>query len=78
MYTSPVFLDSCEHCGGVWIDNGELHQMRLYLEAAKTEGKRPASKVSSEVSDAIGLLSAAQQVRAQRAKAAAWLVAHKW
>jgi Zn-finger nucleic acid-binding protein len=32
LYSSPVLLDSCEDCGGVWIDNGELKAMQEYLQ----------------------------------------------
>ena len=35
LYTSPVTLDSCDSCGGTFIDNGELQQMKAYLEAGK-------------------------------------------
>src|SRR5687768_3614584 len=31
LYSSPVILDSCDQCGGVWIENGELKQMHHYL-----------------------------------------------
>jgi Zn-finger nucleic acid-binding protein len=31
LYSSPVILDSCDNCGGIWIDNGELKQMQEYL-----------------------------------------------
>jgi Zn-finger nucleic acid-binding protein len=31
LYSSPVILDSCEDCGGIWIDNGELKLMQEYI-----------------------------------------------
>jgi Zn-finger nucleic acid-binding protein len=35
LYTSPITLDSCDSCGGVFIENGELQQMKAYLDAVK-------------------------------------------
>lgn len=32
LYNSPVMLDSCSKCGGVWVQNGELEQMRQILD----------------------------------------------
>jgi Zn-finger nucleic acid-binding protein len=30
MYSSPVVLDACENCGGIWVENGELRMMAEY------------------------------------------------
>jgi len=33
LYDSPVELDSCNQCHGIWVDNGELHKMHEALLA---------------------------------------------
>jgi Zn-finger nucleic acid-binding protein len=71
MYTSPVFLDSCDSCGGIWIDNGELKKMKEYLDAEK-KGKR--SRVDFERDEVVATLDALtieQHAKAERAHWAA-------
>jgi Zn-finger nucleic acid-binding protein len=76
MYTSPVFLDSCDACGGVWIENGELQQMREYLRAAKSGQEPPI--VHDHANTTVGAmgLSPAERVRANKARAAASMIAY--
>lgn len=31
-YSSPIELDHCHGCGGFWVDDGELIQMRRYVD----------------------------------------------
>ena len=38
LYSSPVILDSCGACGGIWVDNGELKQMQEYLRGQLSGG----------------------------------------
>jgi len=70
MYASPVFLDSCDACGGVWIENGELIQMKEYLEAAKA-GKEPKPTTVP-----IGTILHDRQEKARRAHVAAQAMAY--
>jgi Zn-finger nucleic acid-binding protein len=30
LYASPIVLDACDKCGGLWIENGELRMMAEY------------------------------------------------
>lgn len=44
MYTSNIYIDSCEKCGGIWIDKGELIQIINYLEeSSKVDPEREAA-----------------------------------
>ncbi len=36
LYDSPVELDSCDQCHGIWVDNGELHKMHEALLAQQS------------------------------------------
>ena len=49
LYTSPVTLDSCDTCGGVFIENGELQQMKAYLEAGKNEKPTDPKQVAADL-----------------------------
>jgi len=43
LYTSPVVLDSCHNCGGVWVQDGELQRMRDVLDSERASyAKRPS------------------------------------
>jgi Zn-finger nucleic acid-binding protein len=44
LYTSPIELDECEQCGGVWVDDGELEKMVIVLNEAKTQSIPPEIK----------------------------------
>lgn len=53
MYNSDLFLDECEKCGGVWVQDGELHRMRQVLEknslpravsVARTNSRTPVAR----------------------------------
>ncbi len=74
MYTSPVFLDCCDGCGGVWVENGELLQMRECLQAAK-DGQ-PQSAASEQIAAKVEALNALERARANRARIAASMIAH--
>jgi len=73
LYSSPVVLDSCDGCGGIWIDNGELQQMREYMESAK-DG-RLTSKVQGDLSINLDTTAVLDRARAQRARIAASMIA---
>ena len=47
LYSSPVELDGCEKCNGVWVDHGELQKMHASLAAERT-GQVGAGKLSPE------------------------------
>lgn len=32
LYTSPVVLNTCRDCGGVWVEDGELDRMHEWLQ----------------------------------------------
>ena len=70
MYNSPVFLDSCENCGGIWIENGELKRMKEYLQSGKTENK---SGVIQERDEAIATLDALTIEQQDKARRAHWI-----
>lgn len=42
MYSTPVQLDQCDECGGIWVQDGELRQMAKVLEGALPETVNPA------------------------------------
>jgi Zn-finger nucleic acid-binding protein len=44
LYTSNIRLDTCEQCGGVWVDNGELEVMHRVLQDARTAEVPPEAK----------------------------------
>jgi Zn-finger nucleic acid-binding protein len=41
LYTSPVVLNSCSHCGGIWAQDGELRQMAEHLKNEKESAIPP-------------------------------------
>lgn len=44
MYTSNIYIDSCEKCEGIWIDKGELIQIINYLEeSSKIDPEKEAA-----------------------------------
>lgn len=67
MYTSPVMLDSCESCGGIWIDNGELKRMKAYLDVEKAGIKRGFNPERDEMAATLDALSIQQHEKAERA-----------
>ena len=75
MYTSPVFLDSCDQCGGVWVEHGELHQMRQCLQAAK-DGKESEVSIDHSQATRIQALNAIEKARGHRARIAASMIAY--
>ncbi|MEQ1822195.1 MAG: zf-TFIIB domain-containing protein [Fimbriimonadaceae bacterium] len=42
LYSSPVTLDSCPSCLGIWVEDGELRQMMLALGDAQSQPVNPA------------------------------------
>lgn len=44
MYTSNIFIDSCDKCEGIWLDKGELLGIINYLEeASKVDPEKEAA-----------------------------------
>ena len=75
LYTSPVFLDSCDGCGGVWVEDGELLQMRECIQAAK-DGHEVATAQDHASAAKTQALNALLRARAERARVAASMVAY--
>ena len=49
LYSSPIMLDSCNHCGGIWIENGELKAMAEYVRTCEQE---TAATVTAQIKSA--------------------------
>jgi Zn-finger nucleic acid-binding protein len=59
--SKPVIVDECPSCGGVWLDGGELAEIRR--PAATVDRKQVAQKFFNEV-----LNQELARLRAQRAR----------
>jgi Zn-finger nucleic acid-binding protein len=35
LYSSPVSLDACTDCGGIWVEDSELRQMQHWLDSVR-------------------------------------------
>ena len=68
MYASPIFLDSCESCGGVFIEDGELKQMRDYLHAEKPSLKPEVIQERNEAIATLDAMITEQHAKADRAR----------
>ena len=64
LYSSPVVLDSCGSCGGVWVEDGELRHMHEVLDA----NQKPGTKVRTEAYVAMAELAARTDENRQRVK----------
>ncbi|MCS6922941.1 MAG: zf-TFIIB domain-containing protein [Fimbriimonadales bacterium] len=51
LYTSNIRLDSCDQCGGVWVDNGELETMARVLRDARAEEVPPEAKAKMTLAE---------------------------
>jgi len=40
LYNSPIQLDACEQCSGMWVDDGELRKMAQWIQAPLTEEEK--------------------------------------
>ena len=79
MYSSPVFLDSCESCGGIWVENGELTKMKEYLEGQKLSKTAPLSPERDEAVATLDAIAIEQHAKADRAhRIARFLSFHPW
>ncbi len=38
-YSSDVIIDRCEHCGGIWLDRGELARLRAFVHRPVPEDR---------------------------------------
>jgi Zn-finger nucleic acid-binding protein len=45
LYTSNIVLDSCDQCGGVWVDHGELMKMDQLAQDARAMEIPPQTQV---------------------------------
>jgi len=75
LYSSPVFLDSCDGCGGVWIENGELQQMREYIQSVKEGRPSSACKDLGDIETKLEAATALDRAKALRARIAASMIA---
>lgn len=41
LYTSPIVLDSCDKCFGIWVEDGELRAMDQVLQEAESQVANP-------------------------------------
>jgi Zn-finger nucleic acid-binding protein len=65
LYNSPVMLDSCPKCAGVWVEDGELRHMRDVLEGSFDDR---GAKVRTEAYVAIAELQARTDANLMRVK----------
>lgn len=65
LYNSPVMLDSCSNCGGVWVEDGELRSMRDVLEGCNESGP---TKVRTEAYVAMAELQTRTEANLMRVK----------
>ncbi|MDW8051187.1 MAG: zf-TFIIB domain-containing protein [Armatimonadota bacterium] len=49
LYTSDIVLDTCDNCGGVWVDHGELEKMYRVLQDARAMEIPPEAKAKMAV-----------------------------
>lgn len=66
LYTSDIRLDSCDRCGGVWVDDGELQKMVQVLQDAR------AAEVPPDTQAQLTLIEAEAQHRATMANLHLW------
>ncbi len=52
LYTSNIQLDTCDQCGGIWVDDGELIKMNQVLQDAKTAEVPPEAKAKMALAQA--------------------------
>lgn len=63
-YHSPIFLDCCPSCDGIWVDDGELHQMAEFCKQAQCNDTAVAQ---STAMIEVAQLDAATQANLDRA-----------
>ena len=49
MYTSNIYIDSCDKCEGIWIDRGELLNIVNYLEEASKIDPEKEAEVLAKI-----------------------------
>jgi Zn-finger nucleic acid-binding protein len=49
LYTSDIELDTCDQCGGVWVDNAELEKMARVLHDARAMDIPPEAKAGMAI-----------------------------
>lgn len=57
LYNSPIALDHCHQCGGVWVDDRELLAMRTHVEAVRL-ARTQATPTAVEATTAAATASA--------------------
>ena len=62
LYTTNIVLDTCDQCGGVWVDHGELEKMRRVLQDAHAMEIPPEAKAKIAVAQ---IEAEASEVRAR-------------
>lgn len=66
LYNSPVMLDSCGKCGGVWVQDGELEQMRQILDQNASDSNRVPVKAQVQLRNDASIARAKQVERVFR------------
>jgi uncharacterized protein len=56
-YCSGVIINTCPHCGGRWLDKGELKSIVVFFEKAKLECSPELAKFWHAVTDIISQIS---------------------
>ncbi len=49
MYTSNIYIDSCDKCEGIWLDKGELLNIVNYLEEASKVDPEKEAEVLAKI-----------------------------
>ncbi len=76
-YASPIELDECGGCGGVWIDAGELNAIYAYRLAQKSAGSDPAIRAAEATAAMEGqTLNVIQNAKRLKAAAAVLKMRH--
>lgn len=68
LYSTPVMLDGCETCNGMWVDEGELEAMAEALALS-----RMPPKLNEEAAIALAEMEQQSALTERRSKAVGWL-----
>jgi Zn-finger nucleic acid-binding protein len=57
LYDSPITLDSCGNCAGVWIEDGELQKIQQWLDQ-HTRPTKPGARQETDLETTMAHISA--------------------
>ncbi len=66
LYSSNIELDTCDQCGGVWVDNSELEKMARVLQDAR------AAEIPPEAEAGMAIAQIEAEAMETRARAEFW------